>query len=452
MSAKKLLLLTVVVAVLFAFIALFERKMPTTSDRERKGELYWDVPPDRVERLELTRGAEKLELKRVDASRWRIEAPEKYPADTFAVSGLASALAQLKRVGSEGADAKPADYALDRPVAKATFSWTDPDDPKTRKTKTVEFGAAVPGTDAVSAREAGTDRVLFVPSSVLTDVQKKADDFASKDVFGGTSAEASRVEVLRGRGRLAFVRKAGAWWLAEPLSDLADPVETDRLVGQLTALRAREFVHDGPDLAAQGLNPPLFRVTLTDSKGASTTVDFGATRSDGTSVFALREGRVLLVDHEIVDDLSREAVAFRNPQLVDFNRGDVVSLEGSFGTTSFVLTQKDGGWSAAGHPVLAGAADDVVSSVLELKSKGFLDDAEAKALPPATATITVKTKAGAPWILSIHPHSAGGAAARVSSRPGGFLLETAPAASLQAAFQKAVAPPPTPAPTKPAKK
>ena len=33
MSPKKLLLLTALVALLFAFIALFERKMPTTSER-----------------------------------------------------------------------------------------------------------------------------------------------------------------------------------------------------------------------------------------------------------------------------------------------------------------------------------------------------------------------------------------------------------------------------------
>jgi hypothetical protein len=57
-SPKKLLLLTAIVAVLFAFIALFERKMPTTSERERKGDLYWDIPEEQVGRIELTRGGE----------------------------------------------------------------------------------------------------------------------------------------------------------------------------------------------------------------------------------------------------------------------------------------------------------------------------------------------------------------------------------------------------------
>jgi hypothetical protein len=446
-SPRKLILLTVVVAVLFGFIALFERKMPTTSDRERKGELYWDIPADRIEHIELTRGGEKLELQRVDASRWRMVQPERYPADAFAASGVASDLAQLKRAGGDAAEAKPADYGLEKPVATATLSWADPGDTKTRKTRTVEFGAAVPGTDIVAAREAGTQRVLFVPSSVLTSIQKNADEFTSKDVFGGSSADVTRVDILRGRGRLALVRKAGVWWLAEPLADLADSIETDRLVGQLTALRAREFVHGNVDLAEQGLNPPLFRVSVTDSKGATTAVDFGALRSDGTAVYAQREGRVLLVDREIVDDLSREAVAFRSAQLLDFNRSDVATLQGAFGKSSFALTQKDGGWSAEGHPILAGAADDVETAILGVKSKGFLDEGEAKGLAAPVATVTVKTKTGASWTLSLHPYP-GGTAARVSSRPGGFVVDSSAAGQLEAAFRKAAAPPPSPSQTK----
>lgn len=443
MSPKKLLLLTAVVAVLFAFIALFERKTPSTGDRERKGELYWEIPVDRIERIELTRGAEKLEFQRAGASSWKMVRPEKYPADSVAVSGVASELAQLKRAGGDVGEARPADYGLEKPVATATLEWTNLDEPKVRQTRTVEFGAAVPGTDSVAARQAGDQKVLFVPASVLTDIQKNADDFASKDVFGGSSADVSRIEILRGQGRLALVRKAGAWWLAEPLADLADAAETDRLLGQLTALRAREFLHGNVDLAAQGLNPPLFRVSVTDSKGAVTSVDFGAMRSDGNAVYAQREGRLLLIDPEIVDDLSREAVAFRSTQLLDFNRSDVATLEGGFGGASFVLTQKDGGWSAEGRPILAGAADDVETAILGLKSKGFLGEGEAKGLAAPVATVTVKTKTGVSWVLSLHPYT-GGTAARVSSRPGGYRVEAAALGQLEAAFRKAVAPPPAP--------
>jgi Domain of unknown function (DUF4340) len=446
-SPKKLILLTAVVAALFAFIVLVERKMPTTAERERKGDLYWDIPADKVDRLALTRGPEGLEFQRVDATRWKMVKPQKYPAESFAVSSLVSDLAALKRAGGEGTDAKPADYGLEKPVASATFDWTDPDDPKARKTRTVEFGSEVPGTDLVSARLAGTQKMLFVPSAVLTGVKKNTEDFLSKDVFGEAASELNKIEILRGRGKLVLARKDGAWWLAEPMSDLADGQEADRLAGQLAALRAREFVRGGVDLAAQGLNPPLFHVAVTDSKSMTTAVDFGATRSDGNGVYAQRDGQVLVVDREIVDDLSKEAVAFRSNRLVDFNRGDVTSLEGVFGKTTVALAQKDGGWSAGGHAVLAGAADDVVSAILDAQSKRYLDDADAKALTSPVATVTIKTKAPSHWVLTLYVRD-NGAAAKVSGRPGAFGVDPGLAGALGTAFQKATSPPPTAAPTK----
>ena len=448
MSAKKLIVLTAVVAALFAFIVLFERKLPTTADRQRKGDVYWDVPVDRVDRLELSRGDEKLEFQRVDAAKWKMVKPAKYPAEAFAVSGVVTELAALKQAGVENPDARPADYGLDKPVAAATFGWTDADDPKTHKSRTVEFGSDVPGTDIVAARQPGTPRVLFVPSSLLASVKKNVDEFLSKDVFGGSAADLARIDILRGRGRLVLVRKGGTWWLAEPRADLADAAGADRLAGQLTALRAREFVRGGIDLAAQGLNPPLFKVALTDSKGAVTTVDLGATRSDGNAMYAQRDGQVLLMDREIVDDLSKEADSFRSTALVDFNRSDVTSLEGAFGPKKFVLTQKDGGWSMDGHPILAAAADDVETAVLDAKSRAFLDDAAAKARTDAAATVTVRSKAGETWVLTFYPGAPDGAA-KVSGRPGAFATDPEVPSRLEAAFKTAAAPPPTPKPTAP---
>ncbi len=71
-----------------------------------------------------------------------------------------------------------------------------------------------------------------------------------------------------------------------------------------------------------------------------TSVDFGATRSDGNTVYARRDGQVLTVEREIVDELSKEAEPFRSTALVAFNRGDVAGVDARFGDESFVLTQE----------------------------------------------------------------------------------------------------------------
>ena len=445
MSPKKLLALTAVVAVLFAFILLYERKMPSTAERQRKGDVYWDLPEDRIEHLTLVRGAETVEFQK-NGTSWRMVKPESYPADTFAVDGVAAEIADLKRAGADSEEAKPADYGLTPPTAKATIVWTDADDPKDKKTRTVEFGRDVPGTDMASARLEGSAHVMFVPASVLNGVRKPVDDFRSRDVFAGFTTDVSRIEILRGRGRLVLQKKEGAWWMTEPVSDLASASETDRLVSQLTGIRAKEFLHANGDLASMGLNPPLYRVTLSTGKEAPASVDFGATRADGNSIYARREGQVMAVDGEIAEELSKEAEAYRSTSAVAFNRGDVTAVEASFGTDTFALAQKDGGWTSQGRPVLAASADDLLSAILDLKGKAFLEEAEVKGLPAAVATVTVRLKTGAPWTITLHPRT-GALAARVSSRPGALLLDKGAASTLESAFQKAVLVP-TPAPTK----
>lgn len=447
MSPKKLLALSAVVAGLFAFIFFVERKMPTTEERSRKGDLYWDIPQDRIERIELARGGETLEFERAGEAGWKMIRPEKSPADSFAVGAVVTDLAQMKRAGGQdAAEGKPSDYGLESPVAKATLVWSEAGNPKSLKTRTVEFGAAVPGTDVVAARVAGTDKVLFVPAAVLASLRKTADDFESREVFGAAAGAVVRLEILRGRGKLAFARKDGAWWLAEPMADLADASEVDRLVGALAGLRVKDFIHGTQDLASIGLNPPLFHVALTGPKGAVTAVDLGATRSDGNAVYARRDVQVLTVDREIVEDLSKEAEAFRSHTLFGFNRSEIVGVEAAFAKASYVLSVVDGGWTVGGRPLSAASADDVLSALVDLKGQEFLDDAAARGLALAVATVTVKMKSGPSWTLSLHPKD-GAMVARVAPRPGALLIDRDTPEKLEAAFRKATAAP-APAPTR----
>ena len=448
MSPRKLIVLTAVVAILFAFIVLYERKMPSTEERQRKGELYWDLPEDRFTQLTLTRDGEMLEFQRNGAAPWRMVKPAPYPADAFAVNGLASELADLKRAGSDSGEAKPEAFGLDKPVATATMAWTEADDAQTKKTRTLEFGSAVPGTDMTAARVSGQTRVLFIPASVLTAVRRPADEYRSKELFEGPAGDVSRLEISRGQGSLALARREGVWWISQPIADLADAAAVDRLVNELTALRARDFIHSNEDLAALSLNPPLYRVSLTGAKGVVTSVDFGATRSDGDTVYARREGQVLTLDRDIVDELSKEAEPFRSTTLVAFDRGEVAAVDARFGDEPFVLTQQAGGWSAEGRPVIAAAADDVLRTLADIKSRAFVDEATAKALEPATATIAIKNKTqkSPAWTVNFHPRATD-AVVRVSGRPGGFVVPKDTVDGLLAAFRKAVKPP-TPAPTK----
>lgn len=447
MSRKKLLLLSTVVLALFAFIYLFERKTPSTAERQLKGELHWDLPEERIQEIRLEHSGILIELVKGEGDSWKIVRPEAYPADKTAVTDLVSELSDLKRAGGEEVEARPEDYGLKPPSAKATVVWTEEKEPAKRETRTVELGVEVPGTDVTAARLAGSPSVVFVPSSVATVVRKNVNDFKSKELFGGVSAfDVSRIDLERWRGKLVLARKSGVWWLDQPFSDLADSEAAERLAGDVTALRVQEFLTaaDRSDLATLGLNPPLYRVTLSQAKGKGTTVEFGATRSDGSSLYGRRDGQVFTVENTIVEELSKETVAFRSPGLLRFDRGQVSAVEGAFGNVRYALSRKEGAWSLGEKPVIAPAADDLLSALLDLKSRSFLDEAEARVLAgrEAVAKVAVTVSPSSRWEVQFYPIR-GTIEATVSRRPGAFKLAGDAVTTLEAAFQK-LAQTPTP--------
>ncbi len=452
MSSRKLLALTGVVALLFAFIFFYERKMPTTSELQEKGEMYWDLPQERVEKVVLEHGSDVVELVRAGEA-WRLARPAAYPADTSAATDLAAQLADLKKPEGESPEgAKPEDYGLVKPAAKATFVWSDAAAPAKKLSRTIEFGVDIPGTDLTAARVVGRPEILFVPASLAAGVRKSADDFRSKDVFGVTAADLTGVEVDRGRGKLVLARKEGIWWIEAPISDLADRDGTDRLAGDLASLRVAEFLPKSAaaDLAALGLASPTFRVTLTDAKGGKNVLDIGSTRSDGNAVYALRQGQVFTLPNSIVEDLSKEVTALRDRRLVRFERADVSGIDTVIGSTRHAFARKQAGWTVDGGTLLAGAADDLMTAILDAESTSTLDDAAAAQLGgrPADWTIDVRLQRGAGWSVKLRPFR-GDVAATVSRRPGGFVVSVDAASRLREAIEKAAAPPavtpPTPA-------
>ncbi|MEO8188773.1 MAG: DUF4340 domain-containing protein [Acidobacteriota bacterium] len=440
MSSRKILVLTGLVLLLFGFIVFFERKMPTTAEADQKKELVWDVPVEQVESVRLERaGTPPVELKRTGPSAWRLVRPEAYPADAAAAGDLVSQLARPRRAGSESAEARPEDYGLVTPATKATIAWKDPKSGGKPQSRTIEFGVDIPGTDAVAARASGSAHVFFVASSVAAAARKSAADLRSKEVFGGSASEVTKVDIERGRGRIALARKNGVWWLSQPAADLADGDFSQRFVDELTGLKVLEFVGSGEkqNLAALGLAPSLYRVTLADPK-TSTSVDFGATRSDGNTVYAHREGQVFTVPSSIVEDLSREAVVFREPRLVRFDRATLSSVEGVFGQDRLAFLRKDSGWVNGTKAVPAAAADDLMTALLDLKSRSFLDDAAAAALSPRTpeATLTLKLTGNETWTVKLFSVRTDTEAV-VSGRPGAFAIAGDAAGRVHEAFKKA---------------
>ena len=159
------------------------------------------------------------------------------------MNSAASELAELKRAGGDSAEARPEDYGLDHPVATAKLTWTEADEPSAVKTPDDRVRHRHPGhRHHRRARGGAVDGAL----RALVRARRREEAGRRLPEPGRLRRPLRRRQPHRNRpraaGRLVLSRRDGAWWLSEPLADLADAGEADRLAGQLTGLRVVEFL------------------------------------------------------------------------------------------------------------------------------------------------------------------------------------------------------------------
>ena len=452
MTTRRLAILTATVVLLFAFIFFFERHQPTTEERIEKGDILWDMNEGELGKISVARGAETLEFTRDADDSWRMTKPDTYPADASLMSSLVFDLARPQRIGETTEGGSGPDYGLMKPRVVVTVA-SKPVKGTTPKSHTLSIGSDVPGTDTVAARVQGENRIVFVRSSVAADLLKPAESFWSRRIFTGASADAAKLSIARGRGQMEFEKRKGAWWVTRPVADLADATTLDRLVGNLLGENAIEFLKVAdPDLPGDGLQPPIFTVTLTVGKKAQT-LEIGASRADGKSVYARANGKTFSIESSVTEELSKEADAYRETKLVRFENADVKGFAFTAEGKTRTITHDGPDWLEGGKTLPAAGVEDVLTAVAALDSKDFLSSAEVQKAEanPESASLQIDLKSGDSWKMSFRPCENGRLCAKVSGRPALLAVDAGDFDRVTSALKK-LAPAASPAPARPAPK
>jgi hypothetical protein len=445
MSPRRLAILTGVLVLLFAFVALFERKLPTTQERVDRGDVLWDVNEARIGKVEIGRDNTVIAFER-DGDAWRMTRPEAYPTDASTLSSLVADLAHPAREGEASSGASEPDYGLTAPRAVVTVTTREAKGAKI-ESHTLSIGREIPGTETVAARVKGENRTIFVRSSVAADLLKPVDGYKSKKVFSGSALDVTQLSIARGRGRLEFEKRKNRWWMTRPTADLAASSAVERLIDDLLAANVTEFVKiPRTELPGDGLAPPIYTVSMTIS-GKPVTADIGATRSDGKSVYARSGGETFAIDSTAIDELAKEADAYRETKAARFDNYAAKKLVWSAGGTRREFTRDGSDWKESGKTIPAASVEDVLTAIGSLEGKDFLaeSDWEKISASPELAAFTVETSAGDSFAATV--------------RPAAIVLPAADFERVDAAVRKiapAAAPPakaaPAPRPAPPKKK
>ncbi len=259
-GARRYLATYVAVAVLLVlgvYVAVFERGKP--ADDQLEGTAVWAVQADRVQRLELDNGRERVVLAR-DGQSWRVVQPVAWPADTVAVRELLDSVAGLKAertVAEEGADLSS--FGLVRPSFRLQVELAG------GQQRRLLVGDKSPVADSYYVQVEGSPAVYLVSGWWLDRLRKSAHDLRDKRVANFPVDQVRRVRLIRSdtsQPLVELVRQEGTWRMAAPFADLAEADEVESLLWALNGLVAEQFVDRPGPASSYGLDRPRLLVEL----------------------------------------------------------------------------------------------------------------------------------------------------------------------------------------------
>lgn len=451
MRPKTLLILTLVVVVLAAFIWFFERDLPGSEERaEQAKKVLGGLEASEVEALEITWGDPetkvRLEKETVELpseldkegedeeepsfslppeERWRLVEPMATRADREEIDRLLTALTNLeKRRTVEDADR--AEVGLESPAATLMLSTGDGE-------TVLEVGSEVPVSNDRVVALAGEPEVYFVRGTIYEDLTRDPGEWRDRQVVAADADDILRIELAaEGREPVVLVRDDEAFRIEAPFHDRADREAANGLVRRLADLEVQSFVDDPEDPEALELDPPHAVVTAQIDPDAGldgpVRLELGAVVDESLGRrYGRSGGQVFLFQNrELGEDALRPAEEWRSKKWSALQVFQINAVEARDAEGALAVERVGGDWQRGEDRIPYTPVSDLLFAIGEAEADRVLSTDEARAegwaLDAPTHTLTVRAENVPEETLTLYPPVEGGVPARAGDRDVVLLL------------------------------
>lgn len=340
-----------VAAALFAFIALVERRLHTTSDQRQPPARLFSFQAADVTNVQLRITNQlALQVEREPAgTAWSLSMPIAYPALGPAIEWLLRSVEELAPATfiapEELAASKRnlSEFGLDIPAASVTLIQGG-------KRTELAFGAKTPIGDQVYVQVPDRPGVYLVQAELYDRLPRSHHDWRDPMLFSSGVIRWSRLDV-RAPGRGYTIEASNhTLMLTRPTIARADPAKVGRLLQAVRHAQISQFITDHPraDLESFGLGPPELEVAFGSGTNDVMVVQFGhSPTNDSSLVYARRmaQTNIVLTSREIVDAFQTTFGELRDLHLVNVPATGIDSIE-VIGAESFTVhRQTNGSWT-----------------------------------------------------------------------------------------------------------
>lgn len=420
MRPRTLLVLAGLVAVLLAFILLYERKLPSTDERRERAKRLFSFEADSITSLEIEWEGRKVRLERpgkkegdAGAERpWQVVEPPLGRADSMSVDRVVGDLTRLE-FERELVEVDRKDAGLDQPRGRVRWSGEVAGE--------LRVGAELPASSQVLVEVEGRAGAFVIQRWLVTDLAKAPGDWRSREVLPVGRDKIARVALERPGGpRVLLVRAGERFRLEAPLADEADPDSADRLLTDLATLRISQFL-DPPlaEAALKGMEAPLGRVEVGwEGAPEPLSIEVGGEVAGSSGERYHRAGtQAFTARSDFATALAKEPEAWRSRAWSSLESFEVERMSLSDGQGELSLERQGSDWKLGEKTVPYSKAGDLLYTIRSARAEKLSPLPEGSP-PPASPglTITLGATGGREEVLTLHERTGGLVKARRSGR------------------------------------
>jgi len=401
MSTRGLLVAAGLLLLMLGTLSFLQKKTPGTERGEKESKRLTLLPVRDADRIELTTGKGTFLFQKPKDGEWQISKPVETGADGATVGQLLSEVQFVERMQT-----LPKEAATEANLQ--TFGLGQPS--RTLKVSTpegelaLEIGRETPIPGGIYARvkqpRAG-EQVLVLQNQLAEAMDKDLNAWREKRVFPLVVPEVTELWMRQGAVEVEIQKTPeGAWVIRKPVEAPADPGTMNSVLGEISALRAADFVADSEgDLALYGLTAPVQSFEV-KTQVTNRVLQIGqANPKDTNQVFARMADRpfVFTLPKSALDPLGKLPERVRDRRLATFGAPSLISqIEFSGRGGEYRLEKQGDGWVASwgGSNRVADPArvNRWLDAVLNSKANRFLATEDPAKLgfakPRVTATLS----------------------------------------------------------------
>jgi hypothetical protein len=352
MSTRGLLVAAGLLLLMLGALSFLQKRTPGTERGEKESKRLTLLPVRDADRIELTTAKGAFVFQKPKDGEWQISKPVETGADGATVGQLLSEVQFVERMqtlSKEAAtEANLQTFGLGQPSRTLKVSTPEGE-------LALEIGRETPIPGGIYARvkqpRAG-EQVLVLQNQMAEAMDKDLNAWREKRVFPLVVPEVTELWMRQGAVEVEIQKTPeGAWVIRKPVEAPADPATVSSVLGEISALRAAEFVADSEgDLALYGLTAPAQSFEV-KTQVTNRILQIGQVNpKDTNQVFARMADRpfVFTLPKSALDPLSKLPERVRDRRLATFGAPSLISqIEFSGRGGEYRLEKQGDGWVAS---------------------------------------------------------------------------------------------------------